>query len=286
MLTRQKIILRIFDLVGGRISRTRLVKLAFLFSQGNNLPELSTFYQFVPYLYGPYSFNLEHELGVLISKGYLSVSSRSIQLNGYMEMPCISEGLERELSHFAKHYLQLNSAALKNHVYARFPWFTINAIPKSKRGADRPKAAPAIYTVGYEGLQIDGFLNLLQKRGIEVLVDVRYNPISRVYGFHKSRLSRLCHKIGVRYRHIPELGIPNEMRAALIGANDYRQVFQKYVDEILPKREKELTILSEWTQASPTVLMCMEVDPIFCHRSYLSRSLSEKTKLRSCDLRN
>ena len=286
MLTRQKIILRLFDLVGGRISRTRLVKLAFLFSQGNNLPELSTFYQFVPYLYGPYSFNLEHELGVLISKGYLSVSSRSVQFNGYEESPFISEGLERELSHFVEQYDKLNNAALKDHVYARFPWFTINAIPIHKRRADRPKAKLAIYTIGYEGLQIDGFLNLLQKRGVEILVDVRFNPISRVYGFHRSRLGRLCHKIGVRYRHIPELGIPNEMREALEETNDYRQVFQKYVDEILPKQEKELTKLSEWTQTSPTVLMCKEIDPNFCHRSYLSRRLAEETNLRSYDLRN
>lgn len=286
MLTRQKIILRLIELFGGRISRTRLVKLVFLFSHTYKLPELRTFYQFVPYLYGPYSFNLEHELGVLTSKGYLSVSNRSIQLNGHLELPEISDDLESELSHFANHHYKLSNTKLINLVYALDPWFTINAIPIHKRRADRPKAKPAIYTIGYEGLQIDGFLNTLQKEGIDVLVDVRYNPISRVYGFHGSTLGRLCKKIGIKYKNIPELGIPNGMRAVLKATNDNHQVFQVYENEVLPERRDELKTLSEWIQASPTALMCMEADPNLCHRSYLARRLSEEIKMQSHHLRN
>jgi len=68
MLIRQKVILSLIDQMGnqspsgnhGKVSRLQLVKWAFLLE---NERKMKTFYQFVPYHYGPFSFTLYHELG-------------------------------------------------------------------------------------------------------------------------------------------------------------------------------------------------------------------------------
>ena len=86
---------------------------------------------------------------------------------------------------------------------------------------------------GYEGLQIDGFLNILLEAGIEQIIDVRHNPISRRYGFHKSTLSGVCGRLNIEYKHVPEVGIPSELRANLRQPSDYIPLFQEYEKKTL-----------------------------------------------------
>ena len=65
-------------------------------------------------------------------------------------------------------------------VYASHPWFTLNSDATHKRAATRPAVKPAVYTVGYEGIMVDALLDLLLRKGIQRLLDVRCNPIARI----------------------------------------------------------------------------------------------------------
>ena len=88
-----------------------------------------------------------------------------------------------------------------DYVYRQYPWFTVNS--KRQQNAARPVAALAVYTAGYEGQQVDAFLNMLMRNGIQQLLDVRNNPVSRRYGFHKTTLGRLCKSLDIEYVHRP-----------------------------------------------------------------------------------
>ena len=45
-----------------------------------------------------------------------------------------------------------------------------------------------VFTIGYEGLDIDTFMSLLGQHGIETIVDIRELLLSRKRGFSKRAL--------------------------------------------------------------------------------------------------
>ena len=283
MFIRQKIILSLIDQMGGQTSRRLLVKLAFLLGKE---ARIKNFYEFVPYHYGPFSFTLYHELEMLERNGYILFQSSEKRLQRFRDVaiPPIDFVLENEIISFSKKYKMLSAKAVIKRVYTDYPWFTINAKAVENRKEKRPKGKCAIYTAGYEGLQVDGFLNLLLEAGIEQVIDVRHNPISRRYGFHKSTLSRLCQNLNIRYRHVPEVGIPSELRANLQQPSDYIPLFQNYEREILPAQLGVIKKITSWIESRPSVLVCMEANPDSCHRSHLAAQVANHTKLMIQDL--
>ena len=269
MLIRQKVILSLIDQVGGqmpdgtreKVSRLQLVKWAFLLEKET---KMKTFYQFVPYHYGPFSFTLYHELEGLIRNNYIIEPSKDeIQRSSDVAAPSIDSALGNEINDFSKKYRSLSTEELINHVYSHYPWFTINAKKPENRKKKRPEGKCAVYTAGYEGLHIDGFLNILLEAGIQQVIDVRGNPVSRRYGFHKSTLSRLCENLDIQYRHVPEVGIPSESRANLQKTSDYTRLFQNYKEKVLTTQQDVIKKIADWVKSQPSVLVCMEADPCF-----------------------
>ena len=286
MLIRQKVILSLIDQMDGQIldghlekvSRLQLVKWAFLLREET---KMKTFYQFVPYHYGPFSFTLYHELEMLQRKGYIrfSFSEDGIQRINDVAIPPIDSALTNEINKFSEKYRLLSTRKLMDYVYSHYPWFTINAEKLEDRKEERPKGKHAVHTAGYEGLHIDGFLNMLLKCGIEQIIDVRCNPVSRRYGFHKSTLSKLCKGLDIQYKHVPEVGIPSEFRVNLQQPSDYMELFQNYQEKVLDVQQDVVKQISDWVSAQPSVLVCMEADPRFCHRSLLADQIASRTKL-------
>ena len=284
MLIRQKIILSLIDQMGGQTSRRLLVKLAFLLGKE---ARIKNFYEFVPYHYGPFSFALYHELEMLRRNGYILFQTSEDRIQRFSDVvtPPIDLALEKEIINFSKKYGTLSAEAIIENVYSDYPWFTVNAKSVENRRENRPKGKCAVYTVGYEGLQIDAFLNILLEEGIEQVIDVRHNPISRRYGFHKSTLSRLCEKLNIKYRHVPEVGIPSELRANLQQPSDYIPLFQNYEREVLRAQPSAIKKIASWIKSQPSVLVCMEANPDSCHRSHLAAQIARHTQLMIQDLR-
>jgi uncharacterized protein (DUF488 family) len=136
----------------------------------------------------------------------------------------------------------------------------------------------AIYTAGYEGKTVDEFLNLLMRSGIRRLIDVRYNPISRRYGFHKSTLKRLSNALDIDYQHLPGLGIPGSARADLSSTDSYIALFKEYRCG-LSNRWDDLQKAMSLLKSEPSVLVCMEANPECCHRTVLAQHLTGMVEL-------
>ena len=174
-----------------------------------------TFYNFVPYDFGPFSFTLYWDLGSLRQNGYVTNEEERIALCGRtLELAArqaeeLPASIQSAVADILTRYGKLSQRALIREVYRRYPWFALNSKLPERNSVSVPrpkKARPAVYTAGYEGRSVDAFFNDLLTWGIHVVVDVRANPVSRKYGFSGLRLVEFCKKLGLQYRHKPTLG--------------------------------------------------------------------------------
>lgn len=141
--------------------------------------------------------------------------------------------------------------------------------------------AARLFTIGYEGRAQDEYMDLLREAGVTVLADVRANPMSRKKGFSKKALAEACEAAGIRYEHLPELGIPTAKRKGLKTQADYDALFAVYEREWLPGQGETIDRLRGWLDEGEWVaLTCYERDASRCHRHFVAEALGVET----CDL--
>jgi uncharacterized protein (DUF488 family) len=288
MLNRQKILLKLLSDNDGHCTKLELTKLAFLLSKEGRSEHLKTFYEFVPYKFGPYSFGLSHELGSLTKEGLISVSDDDqISLTSKGIKTCkqaLEARLARDIELLKDNYASLSQSKLVDTVYAKYPWFTMNSQFANRRKAKRVVSECQNYTIGYQSFQVDGLLNRLLECGIKKLIDTRSNPVSRRYGFHKNTLSRLCKLLEIEYEHCPELGVPSSWRQDLETDSEFKALFVRYETEILSQSMTRLKKLASDIKRDPTALLCRETCASQCHRTVLARRLSSINGLALRDL--
>ena len=85
-----------------------------------------------------------------------------------------------------------------------------------------------LFTIGYEGAELDDFLAVLKAAGTDVLLDVRELPISRRRGFSKNALKTALAEAGIDYRHEKQLGSPKDVRHRLREDWDYNRFFRDF----------------------------------------------------------
>jgi uncharacterized protein (DUF488 family) len=56
-----------------------------------------------------------------------------------------------------------------------------------------------VWTIGYDNRSIETFLELLDEHGIQVLVDVRSFPTSKIEHFKRERMERWLLEYGIEY---------------------------------------------------------------------------------------
>jgi uncharacterized protein (DUF488 family) len=130
-----------------------------------------------------------------------------------------------------------------------------------------------IWTIGYEGLSLEQFLELLKANGVEHLVDIREAPISRKVGFAKAALSEAVERAGIRYSHVRVLGCPKPIRDRHKETGDwdrYTRDFKIY----LAGQGEALAELRATVAASRTCLLCYEADYNRCHRTFVADAIS------------
>lgn len=280
MLNRQKAILYILEKAGRAVHRMELTKWCFLLSREMPSKGGPSFYQFVPYHYGPFSFCLYREADTMVAEQFLKEpDAKTWTLGDHSPAPTrnLSRGIVKDISTLVERFKSKSPQELIEYIYTRYPFFTVN----SRRGKRmmRPVAPIAVYTAGYERLLIDGFLNMLVQYGITCLIDVRNNPVARRYGFHKTTLARLCRSLDIHYVHVPELGIHSQYRRNLKTLADYQAIFRQYTATTLNVELNAIDKVTKLIRERPSLLVCMEADPVYCHRTWLAKHIADKTSL-------
>lgn len=283
MLRRQRIVLALLNETGG-LDATGLHKRLFLLRRETPLAADAAFYDFVPYRFGPYSFQAAREIEALREHGYLAAAGRMLRptASGARETRLLTADASRGVRAIVRRYQHTSSEALMRDVYRRYPWFAQNT-ERPDLAPQRPKkrgpASPAVYTVGYERRSVDAFLNGLIENGIRMVIDVRANPISRKYGFAGGTLARLVRALGVGYVHHPKLGIPSSHRRAAEAEDNFPRLFRYYERRILSTADEDIGTVAEVVRSRPAALLCREAAAADCHRSRLAAKIAGMTGL-------
>ena len=139
----------------------------------------------------------------------------------------------------------------------------------------RKMANSQVYTIGYEGRTLREFIEQLKKANIEQLIDVREVASSRKRGFSKGVLIEALEEEGIKYRHIPELGSPGDVRHAYKNGGGLKEFMNSYSDYLATQLDP-MEDLKAFVLAKRSVLMCFERDPMVCHRIVVSQNLNEQ----------
>jgi uncharacterized protein (DUF488 family) len=130
-----------------------------------------------------------------------------------------------------------------------------------------------IWTIGYEGLSLEQFLELLEANGVEHLVDIREAPISRKAGFAKATLSEAVERAGMRYSHVRALGCPKPIRDRHKETADWGRYIRDF-KIYLAGQDEALAELRATVAAARTCLLCYEADYNRCHRTFVAEAIS------------
>ena len=130
-----------------------------------------------------------------------------------------------------------------------------------------------LYTIGHGNRTIEDFAELLKVNEIEILVDVRAQPISsRFPHFNQQELREAVDKLDITYHWAGRLlggmrqaqhGSPNKalVDEPLRGFADYMQT---------PEFDRAATQLINLTRHATGAILCTEKAPASCHRSLIA----------------
>lgn len=281
MFYRRKLMLVLLYEFGGKLNRLDFQKYLFLLSVTQPEPK----YHFVPYKFGCFSFQSYADKNALIHYKYL-VDGQDWELRKF-DRKLLYELDEVDLQGIRsvkKEFGGLTRKKLLRKLYIEYPYYAINSeiIEEVLSSEEREVVEAAhprgrgckLYTIGYEGISIEEYLNKLIKSDIKVLCDVRKNPLSRKFGFSKNQLSGAVEKVGIKYIHFPALGIESKFRANLDEMSDYERLFKKYAKHTIPKQQEFIEQIIDLVETEKRVaITCYEASPQMCHRSCVSAAI-------------
>ncbi len=288
MYYRRKVLLALLEVYGGGLKRTDCEKLLFNFCQTTG----KNFYDFFPYKYGPFSFLSYFDKRRLTELGLLKQTDDFQTNTSHSYLDELELSNRKALLNFKANIGAVRGDSLIKKTYREFPQFAARSkIAESLFNDEELKqiqfawnkdTKPFVFTLGYEGLTIDAFLNKLISNNVFAVVDVRSNPQSMKYGFSKKSFKQYIESAGMKYIHIPELGIPSSMRKGLGESVSHESLFQIYKTKLLPEHEEaQNQLLSLIAGYSRIALVCFEADHHFCHRNSLVEHLQTKNPLPS-----
>ncbi len=124
-----------------------------------------------------------------------------------------------------------------------------------------------VYTIGYGNRAIGDFLNLLGRYGVEYLIDTRSLPYSRFRpDFRKKALQEHLEKAGLKYVYLGDAlgGKRVDPDCIVDGKLDLARLYEK---ESFQRALMEVEAIAR--QGSGLALMCAELRPENCHRSWM-----------------
>ena len=284
MYYRRKVLLALLEVFNGNLNNTDCEKLLFDVCKVTS----KNHYDFFPYRFGPFSFVSYYDKRKLTELGLLK-PAKSFRLNtGHSYFSELATSDKEAL-------IAVKEGNLRgNRLLQRLTGKTPNSPAEAKFSRDcslplkferiqvlwNTDTKPIVFTVGYEGETIESFLYSLIANNIIAVVDVRNNPQSMKYGFSKKSFSGYIEKVGMKYFHIPELGIPSAMRKGLGTTISHQRLFEQYVANLLPlhvvAKKRLLDLIAEYPRVA---LVCFKSDHRLCHRHALVEFLQKEKSL-------
>ncbi len=282
---RRKILLALLELFDGELTAKSLQKFLFLFTRSQ---ETASF-DFIPYKYGCFSFQANQDLATMKKYGYVEIAEhangRYIQLKkkddflGMLDMFDLAS-----LNKIKDTFGNLPQQDLIRYTYTKYPYYAIRSTIAKQLLTDEELAivakhnkkcnVPKLFSIGYEGISLEAYINKLIRNDIHVLCDVRKNAYSQKYGFSKIQLQKACEGVGIKYIHIPELGIESDQRQNLCSQNDYDILFERYEKITLKNNVNALLRVKKIIESEKRVaLTCFEKNPLQCHRTRVANAL-------------
>lgn len=287
MYYRRKIALSLLQVFNNELEKIQVQKLLFLLSRYKT--KKST-YDFIPYKYGSFSFQANADLNTLKKYGIVDETSTSWKkLDDINYLIQLDKEHQKIVTDFKTIYKNKSSDDLIKLTYKNFPYYAINSTVAHKYlNSNELKKIEAykskdedviLFTIGYEGISLESYLNKLLRNNVKLLCDVRKNAASMKYGFNKSQLENACNGVGIRYIHIPEVGIESAKRKQLNSQKDYDILFEEYILNNLSKTTKQQeSILNLLKKNKRIALTCFEADNCQCHRTHLAEAISNMDK--------
>jgi uncharacterized protein YwgA len=288
MYYRRKILLSLLQVFDNRLEKLRLQKLLFLY---NRLQSEKSFH-FVPYKYGCYSFQANADLKTMIKYELVSdVNKTWVKKDNTDYVSQLKQKDLQALKNLVNVHGNKTSDELIHFTYTNFPYFATKSIIakdnlSNEEFAKIAKILPLkteimLYTIGYEGVSLEEYLNKLLINDIKVLCDVRKNSSSMKYGFSKSQLRYACENLDIKFVHIPDLGIDSEYRQGLNTQSDYDKLFAEYRRKTLKETaEQQQTLIDLVNQYKRVAITCFEANIHQCHRKHLAENIQKNPQFK------
>ncbi|MDH5390608.1 MAG: DUF488 domain-containing protein [Candidatus Bathyarchaeota archaeon] len=121
-----------------------------------------------------------------------------------------------------------------------------------------------LWTIGHSNRSIEQIVALLKEHKIEALVDIRSFPTSKIEHFKKEEMERWLPGHGIKYVWLgKELG---GYRQGGYEAHMKTELFREGIEKLL-----------EFARQKRVCIMCMEKNPKYCHRRFLTAYLERKS---------
>lgn len=280
-------LLGILEEFGGVLAHTKLQKILLLVTRKQSKKS----FDFVPYKFGSFSFQANQDLLTLSKKDVIIDKTKAQGSDWVLDtnerfFHTLRKEDQAAIKQIKKEVSEFNHKELVKYTYRKYPYFAIKSqiaeelltteeltkVNAQKRSFEEP----AFFTIGYEGISLEAYLNKLIINDVRLLCDVRKNPLSMKYGFSKNQLKRACESVGIEYIHIPQLGIDSKKRNDLKTINDYNELFDEYEKTTLVDNRDQLEKLLGFTKKYKRIaITCFEKEPCMCHRSRVANSLKQ-----------
>jgi uncharacterized protein (DUF488 family) len=136
-----------------------------------------------------------------------------------------------------------------------------------------------LYTAGHSNAELADFISLMREHDIELVVDVRSKPRSRLAHFDLAPLQDALEEAGIQYEHYGDRlgGVPHDpdVRARWRQGHLDPVIIAalRASDEWLDGLQQLASRLSRLD--GPACIMCSEADPNECHRSAVALDVAE-----------
>ena len=288
MLYRRRVLLSTIEVFQEKLTTIELQKILFLIAEKQE----KSSYDFVPYKYGCYSFSMKADLDAMERKKIITLgksgSYKKHQIKYFTSLKLEDKTVLKDIR---SRMVTFNTNELIKYTYKQYPYYAINSVTADKiltkeeygrvQSSRVKKEDSVLFTIGYEGISLEKYLNRLLQNDVKLLVDVRNNPFSMKFGFSKHLLKRFCSNIGIEYIHFKEVGIQSAHRKEVNNLLDYDKLFETYrnytLKETVQTQEKILDLLGQYERIA---LTCFEACINQCHRKHLAEKIAALDKWR------